>query len=144
MIGKGFWQRRYVSKHTGREIDEAVDAVQAGEFAGKYFKDLTYSTSADKMVLTTVEYADENAARAALKDIFDKYQGIEYTIDDEDSVFNGTVVRCHFTTWNSSIVHGLGYAAAGVNHYLALMFGTVFLSGGKHMIKYEVGVYELE
>ena len=25
MIGKGFWQKRYLSKHTGAEIDAAVD-----------------------------------------------------------------------------------------------------------------------
>lgn len=144
MIGKGFWQKRYVSKHTGKEIDEAVDAVQAGVFAGKYFTDLTYSTSGSKMVLTTEEYANSDAAHAALADIFNKYQGIEYTIDDEMSVFNGMVVRCNFTTCTTSKVDGLGYGTASVNSFLALMTGAIYVSGDKYVIKYEVGLYELE
>lgn len=40
MIGKGFWQKRYLSKHTGSEIDAAVGAAQqlpliTAEDAGK-------------------------------------------------------------------------------------------------------------
>lgn len=142
MIGKGFWQKRYLSRHSGKEIDEAVDKVQAG-VSGKFFKDLTYSETADGMVLTSVKAFDTaDEARILFSDIYQNYSGIEFTTP-EGATLEGYTFRMYVMSEASSVMRGLGYTRIVTTPYLLLMSGIVKQKSSKYYVEFTISSYEL-
>lgn len=62
MIGKGFWQKRYVSKFTGREIDEGVQKALDNKTIGY---EVSFDTGDDPISFESDTIASFETAEAA-------------------------------------------------------------------------------